>query len=182
MNQILDLWDNLPARHSMLVHLPVVFGMLGVVPLIALAVGRFRSDELRWVCLVWFLVLSAGAGLAAAAGEEAHEFIEDRIELTAQAEEELEEHEELGKNGWIWPLIPAALVAVTFVPRKKVRVSAGVIAVIASFGVATWITLTASKGGRLVHVHGLNGTISEAGSLVLSPAQPGRDRDNDDDH
>ena len=62
------------------------------------------------------------------------------------------------------------------------RVPTGVIAVAASFGVAVWISLTAHEGGRLVHVHGLNGTISQAGSLVLNPAQPGRERDNDRDH
>ena len=59
-------------------------------------------------------------------------------------------------------------------------VVSGVIAVAASFGVAVWISLTAHEGGRLVHVHGLNGTISQAGSLVLSPAQFACERDNDD--
>jgi hypothetical protein len=182
MTQLFDLWGNLPARHAMLVHLPVVFGLLGVVPLLALAAGRFQSKSLRWVCLIWFVALSAGAGLASMSGEEAEEAIEDQIAMTAQAEHDLEEHEGLGENGWIWPLIPAVFISLTFVSKPKVRLPAGALAIAGSIGVAVWIALTAHAGGRLVHVHGLTGAGIAPGTSgsAQTPARTERDDDDDD--
>ncbi len=179
MTELFDLWNNLPARHAMLVHLPVVFGLMGVIPLIALAATRFRSTTLRWVCLVWFVVLSAGAATAAASGEEAEEIFEDQPTLTALAAEDLEKHEELGENGWIWPLIPAAFIGLTFVSRPKVRLPAGVGAIAGAIGVAVWIALTAHAGGKLVHVHGMTGADSASQSAPLRPDAPRRERDDD---
>jgi hypothetical protein len=184
MNDLLNLWDDIQARHAMLVHVPIVLGGLGVLPLILLAMTGFRSTALKIVCVLWFVAASAGAGLAAGSGEEAEDELVYVAPALSRAEAEaVKEHEELGEGGWIWPLIPAVLVAATFVqgrktkrsrrgeggaasdasgePTKrggigqKVAVPAGLLAIAASLGVAGWVALTAHAGGSLVYEYGL---------------------------
>ncbi len=167
------------ARHALLVHLPIVFGVLGIVPCLVFAVSGFKSKIARVVCIAWFAAASAGAGLAAGAGEEAAEGVESAA-LTPVEKAAIHEHEELGEGGWMWPLIPAVLVAVTLVPKKQVRVGAGVLAAAASVGVAVWIAQAAHLGGRLVYVHGLG--VPERGTALdaVPPASPGEAEEDDD--
>jgi len=155
------------ARHALLGHLPIIFSLLGILPCLAFAATRFRSRVPRLVCIAWFAAASAGAWLAADAGEEAEEDLEAATTLTAVEEAAIHEHEELAERGWIWPLIPAALIAVTLVPKKQVRVAAGALAIVASVGVAVWIARTAHLGGNLVYVHGLG--VPERGATPQTP-------------
>ena len=168
------------ARHALLVHLPIVFGLLGIVPCLVFAATGFKSKAARVVCIAWFLVASAGAGVAAISGEEAEEGVE-HSGLTAIEDEALEAHEELGEGGWIWPLIPAVLIGVTFVPKKQLRIGAGSLAVIASVGVAVWMAQTARLGGKLVYVYGLG--VPERGAAVdgVLPSRGVYEDDDDDD-
>ncbi len=166
------------ARHALLVHLPIVFGLLGIVPCLVFAATKFKSTPARVVCIVWFAIASAGAGVAAWSGEEAEEGVE-HIGLTEIEDEALEAHEELGENGWMWPLIPVVLIGATFVPKKQVRVSAGVLAIVASVGVAVWIARTAHLGGKLVYVYGLG--VPERGAAVDGVLPLPREHEEDDD-
>ncbi len=171
------------ARHAILIHLPIVFGLLGIIPCLVFAATGFKSKAARVVCIVWFLMASAGAVLAANSGEEAEELVE-HSGLTAVEEEALEEHEELGEGGWMWPLIPAVLIAVTAVPKKQIRFAAGSLAVVASVGVAVWVAQTAHLGGKLVYVYGLG--VPDRGTAVdgVLPSRgqgSGYEEDDDDD-
>lgn len=168
------------ARHALLVHLPIVLGVLGIVPCLVFALSGFKSKVARAVCIAWFAAASAGAWLAAEAGEEAEERVEGTA-LTPVEKAAIHEHEELGEGGWVWPLIPAVLLGATLVPKKQVRVGAGVLAAAASVGVAVWIAQTAHLGGRLVYVHGLG--VPERGAAVdavplVSPGEAGEDDDD----
>ena len=167
------------ARHALLVHLPIVFGVLGIVPCLVFAVSGFKSKVGRVVCIAWFAAASAGAGLAAGAGEEAVEGVEGGA-ISAVEKAAIHEHEELGEGGWMWPLIPALLIGMTLVPKKQVRVGAGVLAAAASVGVAVWIAQTAHLGGRLVYVYGLG--VPERGTPVDAPppVSPGEAEEDDD--
>lgn len=180
MNEFLQTWQDPHARHAALVHLPVVLGALGAAPLVALACTRFKNATLKWVCVVWFALASAGAALAASAGEDAADGVEHTgAHVTPAEHAALERHEDLGDGGWMWPLIPAALVALTFVPRRAVAVASGSLAIAAGVGVAVWIALTAHAGGRLVYVYGLG--VPARGDAAVSPAgeraAPGAERD-----
>jgi uncharacterized membrane protein len=156
LHDFMATWDDPHARHAMLIHAPIVLGVLGVLPLLALAATGFRSAPLKWVLLGWFLAASAGGWLAADAGEKAKESVERRQGPLSRLEKDvLHDHEELGENGWIWPLIPAALVGVSLVRPRKVQLIAGWLAVAASLGVGGWVATTAQAGGKLVYVHGL---------------------------
>lgn len=184
IGDLFAMFEDPHARHAIFVHLPIVFGLFGIVPCLALAVTGFKSRVAKAVCIAWFLVASAGAGLAAGAGEEAAEGVEATAPTPAE-KQALESHEELGDGGWIWPLIPAALVALTLAPKKQVRLGAGALAILASIGVAVWIGETAHRGGKLVYVYGLGvparGTEVD-GRLPPSaiPAESGEHDDDDD--
>ena len=164
LQEFLNTWADPHARHAMLVHVPIALGALGVLPLLALAATRFSSCPLKVLCIGWFLVGSAGGLLAANAGEEAKKRVEKVASGAARAA--VHDHEELGENGWIWPLIPAGLVAATFVPRKKVAVAAGMLAIAGAAGVTGWAAYTGHTGGRLVYVHGLGVPAPGAGGAT----------------
>jgi len=96
-----------------------------------------------------------------------------------EAEEEaVEHHEKLGHNGWMWMLIPAGLMGLTFVPGKRVRIAAASGGLAASLGVAGWVALTAHAGGELVYVQGLG--VPDRGSSDPERSRPERDDDSDD--
>lgn len=151
-----DTWEDPHARHAMLVHMPLILGGLGVLPLLGLAARGFTSKSMRIVCLAWFLTLSGLLFMAEEAGEEAADnLLSLDPPMTGVEARAIERHEELGENGWIWALIPAALVGVTFIPKRPVRIGAGGLALAAAFGVCAWVALTGHAGGRLVYIHGL---------------------------
>jgi uncharacterized membrane protein len=175
LNEFMQTLQDPHARHAMIVHIPIALGALGVLPLLGLAATKFASRPLALLCVAWFLAASAGAALAANAGEAA----EKRVEKVAvgAAKSALHDHEELGENGWLWPLIPAALAAMTRVPRKKVAVTAGVLAIVGALGVAGWTAYTGHTGGRLVYTYGLGVPAPGAAAGSAPTAPRGRDED-----
>lgn len=182
MPDILEMLSDPHARHAMLVHFPIVLGVLGIIPLIVLAVTRFKSQTLKIVAISCYLLMSAGAGLAASAGEEAVEHVEDvKPGLTEVEHDAVEEHEELGEGGWMWPLIPVVLIGATFFKDKRVRLGGGALAIIASVGVAGWVGLTAHSGGTLVYVHGLGVPERGQGGHVQGESAEHESNDEDDD-
>lgn len=176
-NNILQMLNDPHARHAAAVHLPIALGVLGVPLAMLILFTRSKSLALKWLALAAFLLCSIGAAVAANAGEEA----EDRLSDLTQAEEGyVSRHEELGENGWAWPLIPAALVGVSLLARQHRAVSfaADGLALVASVGVACWIGLTAHAGGELVYLHGI-GVPARAGVVDsdVAPQPPMRERD-----
>ena len=176
LGNLLQSFSDPHTRHAMIVHIPIALGALGVLPLIALALTRFSSRPLKLLCLGWFVVASAGAAMGANAGSQA----EDRVERTATpaAKSALEQHEELGENGWIWPLIPAGLVALTLVPRRRIAVAAGALAIAGAAGVTAWVTYTGHTGGQLVYAHGLG--VGQSGALARNTGAPVSHAETDD--
>jgi uncharacterized membrane protein len=156
LSDLLESWRDPHMRHAMLVHLPIVAGLFGVPLVLALLLTGARVTSVKIAALVAFALASLGAALAAQAGESAEERVEKRG-LSVVEKQAVHEHEELGERGWIWPLIPAALVGVTLIPSKRraVPMAAAGLAMAASLGVAWWVVSTSHSGGRLVYVHGV---------------------------
>lgn len=199
MADFLHLWNDPHARHAMLIHFPIVLGTLGILPLIALALTRFRSTALKLLCVGWFLAASLGGFVAADAGEDSAEQVEHgAVPLSPAAKATLEEHEELGENGWIWPLIPGVLVAITLLPgrrlkeegekrRRRLQVASGWLAMAGAIGVGVWVGITADHGGRLVYVYsvgvpsqtGVQPQVSSEGGAA--PGGEKRHHEDDDD-
>ncbi len=183
-NTIQQMLSDPHARHAAAVHLPIALGLLGVPLTLLILLTRSKSLALKWLTLAAFAACSLGAAVAADAGEDA----EDRlVDLTPAEEGYVSRHEELGENGWIWPLIPATLVAVSLLARTRrpVTLAADSAALLASLAVAGWIALTAHAGGELVYLHGI-GVPPRAGIAEMDSApQPTRapltgDRHRDD--
>mgnify|MGYP001226824110 CR=1 FL=1 len=175
MQGMLDTLQDPHARHAMLVHFPIVLALIGVVPLVIHLAMKARSRGLGLALLAWYAAASIGAALAANSGEAAEEGVE-ALSLTTAEQAALERHEELGENGWIWPLIPAALAAVTLVPRPRLRIAAAGLALAAGAGVAVWVGATAHAGGELVYKHGLG--VPARGAGPLSMPQPRDDHED----
>ncbi len=154
MNDLHATFNDPHARHAMLVHLPIVLGSLGFLPVLAWLATRMKSRALLLTCIVTFAFASVGGLAAANAGEAAEDRVEQRLAPAAKAS--LERHEELGESAWLWPLIPGGLVAIAaLIPSKRLKVGAGALALAASLGVCGWVALTAHEGGKLVYVHGV---------------------------
>ena len=198
MSDILTLWNDPHARHAMLIHVPIVLCALGILPLIVLALTRFRSTPVKLLCVGWFLIASFGGFMAGEAGEDAAEGVEHgAVPLSPEAEAMLEEHEELGELGWLWPLIPGVLVALTLVPartpteegakpKRRLQVGAGFLAMAASLGVGVWVGLTADHGGKLVYVYSVGvpsqtGVQPQVAPERSAPAKGERKHEEDDD-
>ena len=174
MNPIQDLLASLAnpaARHAMYVHAPIVLGVLGVIPLAIASWNRFGNRTLLWVALACLLGASIGAGCAASAGEEA---VERLGPITPEQASAVDLHRELGEGGWIWPLIPAIAIGIALAAKNRagLRVFAGCLGIASSLGVATWVTLTAHEGGKLVYVHGLGTPRPEDATASTTAADP----------
>lgn len=156
IESMLRTFEDPHARHAVLVHFPIVLGALGVIPVIVLAFLRFKSRVGSAVCVVWFACAMVGLGLAAGAGEEAYERVENTQPLLSQAEEAaLEEHESLGEGAWLWALPAVLLAGATFVPKKPVRLGAGVLLIAAAGILGGFVAVTGHTGGKLVYDYGL---------------------------
>lgn len=183
MNSFLDTLNDPHARHAMLVHLPIVLGALGFLPVAALLLTRMRSKSLLGVCVVVFALASVGGWLAANAGEEAEHLVEERP-LSAAAKESLERHEGLGELGWVWPLVPLGVLGATVLVKPgRARMALGSAALAGALGVGVWVSLTAHEGGRLVYVHGVGvPNAGTTGAPVVPAASPDDDDDRDESH
>lgn len=168
IQEMASLLQDPHARHAMMVHLPIVLALLSVPLTLGVLVLRRRARTLGVITVLGLLVASGGAALAANSGEDAEHNLKEST-LTQAERKAVHDHEELGENGWIWPLIPAALLVLSLASTKRpsVQTSLAAGAFVASLGVAGWIVLTAHAGGALVYTHGL-GVPSRAASS--SPA------------
>lgn len=155
LSSLLESMQNPVTRHAALVHIPLALAMLGILPLLAAAITRFRNRTLVYVCAAWFLVAAGSAFAAAQSGEDAEDVAQVRG-LSASASKALHEHEELGENGWMWMLIPAAFSAGALIPRRSIAVASGCLAIAGAAGVGVWAANTGHSGGQLVYAHGVN--------------------------
>lgn len=156
LNDLMQTWNDPHARHAMLIHWPIVLAVLGAAPLLGLAYTKWKSTPMKVVCIAWFVVLSGVAWFAAEAGEDATGGVYGSTPpLTSAEANAVHEHEELGESGWLWALIPVVFTFITFAPNRRLRMWAGIAAIIAALGVAGWAITTAHAGGKLVYEYGL---------------------------
>jgi hypothetical protein len=134
------------------------------VSLKKLAVGKGRSDALRWVTLGVYIALLACAFVAKQSGENAHDAVS--AALSDPAHELLEEHEELGEKVWLFGIGLVLLVGGTFVSKPAVRLPCAWVAVAGGVFVLGWVSNTADHGGRLVYEHGA-GTPDRLAELLV---------------
>lgn len=172
MNSFQMMWNDPHARHAMLVHWPVVLGLLGPAAVIATAFAGRKNFTVKLLALLVFLGASGGAWMASRAGHEAAEGVA-AYGISQGEDAALEAHEDLARGGWKWPLFPAACMALTLIPVRIpfARVLLVGLALLSSVGVAWWVASTAHLGGELVYRYGLG--VPERGKVdALMPASP----------
>lgn len=152
LNDFQDTWNNPAMRHAMLVHWPIVLSVLAVLTGLILAVTGAKNKWVRMVALLMCVGVLVTGFMAMQSGQNAENSVKN---TTDEAEELLEEHEELGDRVATLGLICTALTAVAFIPRKPVRITAAWLAFLACGFTAAWIANTAHHGGLLVYEHGV---------------------------
>lgn len=145
--------------HAMVVHFPVVLGSLAFLPILVALCLRLRHKSPLWVGLVMLLMLSVATFVAIRAGEAADTGLTIQ-DMMPEEEAAISRHERLAEDGWVWPLIPAALVVVAIIAPRLTRrawvpVLAASLAVVGALGVAGWVALTAHAGGQIVYIYGV---------------------------
>ncbi len=168
-------WSDPHARHALLGHAPLVLGILGVLPLLLLALTGFRSAALKVGVILWFVLAAGGAWLARGAGEEAEQAIGKREPALSSVEHSaLERHEDLAKWAWIAPIVPAGLGLFMLARGRKMQVTAGLLTLVSSLGVGGYMAYTGHTGGRLVYLYGIGvparGAPAEGAELQGAPA------------
>lgn len=138
-------------RHAMLVHWPIVLSMLAVPFTAALVLVASRRATAYRVILAT-IVFGGGviAWQAGEAGEDAEPIVDARLR-TEDARQVLHDHEALGEKVAVLMAATAGLIALTLVPRRGVRLAAGIAASAAAVGVAALVVVVSHDGGRLVH-------------------------------
>lgn len=152
------LFNDPHARHAMIVHWPIV--LCALLPLLVLLVAftKGKNRTLIFLALGASVLACASAFMAERSGEAAEFSLSARYAPISAAEgAAVHEHEELGENGWVWPLIPGVFLGVLTVPIKRSTTRWGLIAMalLGSFAGVAWVSLTAHAGGKLVYAHGL---------------------------
>jgi uncharacterized membrane protein len=179
LDAMMDSFADPHARHAMLVHWPIVLMPVGLALLLWFAGTGFKRLGVGVAAVLALLGATGGAGLAAGAGEEAYERVEQVTPaLNAAEEAALERHESLGEGAWLWPAGCAVLAAGGLIPKpRRLGVAMGLLAIVATLGVSARFAWTAHTGGVLVYEHGLGVPArGQAGPPVIDRA---RDRDDD---
>ncbi len=174
-SEFLEAWSNPITRHAMVIHFPVVLSLVGIPFAVLAAVWhrKPRGAVMRWIALAMFVALTLGALAARNSGHDAEEAVEGS--LSEAGHEELEAHEHHGHNLWLWPAGISALIGVSFVNHRLVRLAATGLAIAASLLTAERIAHTAHHGGRLVFTHGAGRQDESLAALLASAAEPGED-------
>lgn len=168
-------WDSL---HPLVVHFPI--GLLLTVPVL-LVIGLLAPRHRAWshAALLVMALGTAGAVLAAATGEAAS----DATQSVGQAEQVLEEHEELGELArnlfigltLVYGAIAAAPLLLVARWRPAYSTVAGGVFLAAYLGSCLVLANAAHEGGRLVHEFGLHARLTAASGSIGDPDRLGED-------
>ena len=154
-------------RHAAMVHLPIAFSALGAVLVVALLLTGGRSQWLRSMAAILYLVAGALAFMTAMSGEDALEQLAPaRTEAFSQR---IDAHEWLGE--WAWTPLTATfvLICLSFFRSLGLRVTFLSLSLMASVLCVAWVGLTAHHGGQLVYAHGAGVSAPAAAPPPASP-------------
>ncbi len=157
-------------RHAMLVHFPIAVSLLAIPFAAALPFIAGRPATAYRIVLVNVLFLTAVvAWRASEAGEAAEPIVEARLR-SEDARRLLHDHAERGELVPSLMAVTAGLVGCTLIPRRGVRLAAGLAATAGSLGTAAVVALAAHDGGRLVHWFDRGpGTPTHSASINAAP-------------
>jgi len=156
IGEILDAMTQAPARHSAMVHFPIVVSMLGLLGLLGLALTKGQSKKLCYSCVAIYVIGASTAWIAHGAGEDALALLDTSV-MTESALERIDTHESMGEQVWIWLAVTAAITAIAGLINQESRLKLVVLAlaVLVATGTAIHVVVTAHHGGTLVYQYGV---------------------------
>ncbi|MDZ4861697.1 MAG: DUF1553 domain-containing protein [Candidatus Hydrogenedentes bacterium] len=156
--------------HAAVVHMPIVFVVVGIPLIYFLAVSRTQTNKLRWLCVGFYAVTAFFSYLAVVSGEGAMDKIPPTVPKIVS--DVIERHEEMGELVWKFALGIAVILGFSTLPVRAAQNTFTGLGLIASIMLAVWVAILGHFGGTLVYEHSL-GTPAMAQLYAPKPeAQP----------
>lgn len=151
IGELLEVLENPPMRHAIMVHFPIVLANL-VIP-IAILAALLKDPRRVWriVNSLILLAFTVSAYVAVEAGENAHNHLG---EVMAKISEAVHEHEEAAEYMAYFGLGAFVISLIAFVPNQKIQFAGRWLSVVAVLVVLWRITTAAHLGGELVFEYG----------------------------
>ena len=108
---LFDVFSNSSMLHAAIVHLPIVFVLLGVPLIYYLAVSQQRGEGLRWSVVAFYGITTLMSYLSMVTGHGAMDRIPNDHRVTEEVWTLVGQHEEMGEMVWVMALGVACLLA-----------------------------------------------------------------------
>jgi uncharacterized membrane protein len=163
--------------HPALVHFPIVLILVGAV--LAVTAAFTRRWHLPWLAAGLLLGGALGAFAAARTGHQDGEIVG---EISASAEQLLDEHQEWGERTRNLAVVAAlfAIVSAAIVRNPRAARGIGIAAALVAAAAAYAVSTTGHYGGKMVYKHGV-GINAAAGEQLAAEAAPSHRDGTDDD-
>ncbi|MCC6152449.1 MAG: DUF1553 domain-containing protein [Candidatus Hydrogenedentes bacterium] len=167
-----DVFSNSSMLHAAIVHLPIVFVLLGVPLIYYLAVSQQRGEGLRWSVVGFYAVTTVVAYISMLTGEGAMDRIPNDHRVPEEVWTLVGQHEEMGEKVWVMALGVALLLALSAIPVKVVRLTFVGAGMFAAIVLAVWVAVLGHFGGTLVYVHGIGTPHMGEQAALADPVAP----------
>lgn len=139
--------------HAAVVHLPVAFGVLGVLLVFVCAITQMKNAALRWLTCLSYLLMALAAFGSVVSGEATLTGVSSAV--AADIRHVIDMHEFFASNVWIFAVVTALLVVLCGVKSEQLRAAFTMLTLLASIATAVWVIITAQYGATLVYKHGI---------------------------
>lgn len=152
---LFEVFSNSSMMHAAVVHLPIVFVLLGVPLIYYLAISQQKTEALRWFTVGFFAVTAVISYVAMVTGHGAMDRIPNDHRVAKEAWDLVGQHEEMGEKVWIIAAVVAVLLAWSAIPVRIVRQVFVGVGMLAAIVLAVWVAILGHFGGMLVYHHGI---------------------------
>ena len=145
MLEMLSVFDNPSMLHAAVVHLPIALLTLGV-PLLLLAGVLHRNNTLRAVAFLVYAIAAGTAWYGVETGEEANRNVP--AEISPEISTIRDDHSDYAHLVVYAAAATAALILISILPLKEVRVLFMLLALVGSIGSAMLVAYAGHLGGH----------------------------------
>ncbi|MCC6794745.1 MAG: DUF1553 domain-containing protein [Candidatus Hydrogenedentes bacterium] len=169
---LFDVFSNSSMLHAAVVHLPIVFVLIGVPLIYYLAVSQQRGEGLRWSVVAFYAITTVVAYISMLTGEGAMDRIPNDHRVSEEVWTLVGQHEEMGEKVWMMALGVALLLALSAIPVKVLRLTFVGAGMFAAIVLAVWVAVLGHFGGTLVYEHGIGTPHMGELVAVAEPIEP----------